>query len=442
MCLLTIDNALFCVYHRSSALYCLFGAAVNANDWSGEFMVPSSEVQQTSRQFRVPRVHLALAFIAFILIGCNDGALGVLIPSMRAFYHVDTVTLSWLFLASVLGYLSASFNTGLLMAKLGIRRFLLLGLGIFCLGAILYSLRPPYAFFLCAATIVGFGTGMTDAGLNAYVASLPNNGKLLNYLHAFYGIGALLGPLVASTLLAQGLGWHATYLAWLTLALLIWLGLLLAFKQRNQQNQQNAQGTERQGGNLLAATLRLRGVWLGAFFLLFYVGTEVSLGNWGYSFLTLARSGLPLFSAWVISGYWCGLTLGRLTLANLIPRLGIRRLITICLSGVVLGVVLAWILPGIWGTACGLCLVGFCLGPLFPTAIALMPQLVTPRLLPSAIGFLACLGSGGAALFPWLAGNLIQHIGYWSLLPFALLLTLLMWGAWLMLNRVPVVQSE
>jgi fucose permease len=405
-------------------------------------MVDSTKLQQTSRQARVPMMHLALAFIAFILIGSNDGALGVLIPSMRTFYHIDAVTFSWLFLASTIGYLSASFNNGLLMGKLGERRFLLLSLTIFCLGATLYGLRPPYAFFLCAGTIVGFGVGMIDAGLNAYIASLPNNGKLLNYLHAFYGVGALLGPLVASALLAQNLGWNATYLAWLALALLILLGLWLAFKRGEQSTRQTQQEKEYQGNNLLLTTMRLRGVWLAALFLLFYVGTEVGLGNWGYSFLTQARSGPPIFSAWVISGYWTGLTLGRLTLANLIPRLGMRRLITICLNGVALGIALAWVLPGVWGAACGFCLVGFCLGPLFPTAIALMPQLVSARLLPTSIGFLACLGSGGAALFPWLAGNLIEHFGYWCLLPFALLLTLLMWGVWLLLNRVPTVQHE
>lgn len=404
-------------------------------------MLQSSQAQQATRQLRIPRMHLVLAFAAFILIGCNDGALGVLIPSMRAFYHIDAVTISWLFLAATLGYLGASFNTGLLMAKLGERRFLLLGIVIFCLGATLYGLKPPYAFFLCAGTIVGFGAGMTDAGLNAYIAALPNGATQLNYLHAFYGIGALLGPLVASGLLAWGLGWQTTYLVWLAVALLILVSLWFAFKRREQTGQQIQQAAERQGSHLLRATLRLRGVWLAAFFLLFYVGTEVSLGSWGYSFLTLARSGPIVFSAWVISGYWCGLTLGRLTLANLIPRLGMRRLITLCLGGVVLGMLLAWVLPGVWGAACGLCLVGFCLGPLFPTAIALIPHLVAPRLVPTAIGFLASLGSGGAALLPWLAGNLIQHLGYWSLLPFTLLLTLLMWGMWLALNRVPVAQS-
>src|ERR1700726_4961911 len=141
-------------------------------------MATFPDVQKANHSSRATRVHLALAFVAFILIGCNDGTLGVLIPDIRAFYRIDAITFSWLFLASTIGYLSASFNNGLLMARLGERRFLLLSLMIFCLGALLYSLRPPYAFFLCSGTIVGFGVGMIDAGLNAYIASLPDNAKL------------------------------------------------------------------------------------------------------------------------------------------------------------------------------------------------------------------------------------------------------------------------
>ena len=52
------------------------------------------------------------------------------------------------------------------------------------------------------------------------------------------------------------------------------------------------------------------------------------------------------------------------------------------------------------------------------------------------------LGSGGAAVFPWLAGNLVGHLGYWFLLPFAFALTLLMWGLWFFLSRTPTVQPE
>ncbi|MEO7022315.1 MAG: MFS transporter [Ktedonobacteraceae bacterium] len=394
-------------------------------------MIQPASIQSSVRTSRVPRIHLVLTFLAFILIGANDGALGVLIPSMRAFYHIDTVTISWLFLTFSIGYLSASFNTGLLMAKLGERRFLLLGIALFILGAGLFSLQPPFALFLCAGTQLGFSVGIIDAGINAYVASLPNNATLLNYLHAFYGVGALLGPLGAAGLLALHFGWQATYLVWLCLALLIFLGFWLAFKHQLQP------ASSDHNGNVLFDTLRLRSVWLVALFLFFYAGVEVGLGNWNYSFLTVARSGPALLSAWIVSGYWLGLTLGRLTLANLAPRLGARRLMTLCLSGVMLGLLLAWFIPNLWGAALGLCLVGFCLGPLFPTAIALMSQLAPSRLLPSAIGFLASFGSAGVAFFPWLAGNFVQRLGFWTLLPFAFVVTVGMFGVWVVLNRLP-----
>lgn len=180
--------------------------------------------------------------------------------------------------------------------------------------------------------------------------------------------------------------------------------------------------------------LRLRVVWLGALFLLFYVGAEVSLGNWSFSFLTEERHGSLLFSGWMVSGYWFGLTLGRLALAHMAERLGNRSLIQLCMAGVVLGLSLIWFVPLQPVAAAGLLLTGFCLGPIFPTTIALMPGLVPARLVPSAIGFLASLSAVGGSFFPWLAGNLAERAGLWTLLPFVIALTGGMLALWLALQ--------
>jgi fucose permease len=213
------------------------------------------------------------------------------------------------------------------------------------------------------------------------------------------------------------------------------VGFLLVFRpQIETVKQLEAESGKRE--NLLFKSLHLRIVWLAAVFLLFYVGAEISMGSWGYSFLTIARSGSALFSAWVVSGYWCGLTLGRLTLANLTTRLGIWRLVGLCLFGTVFGLLLAWFLPGVGGAAIGFCLTGFFLGPLFPTTISLMSKALPVRLLATAIGFLASLGSGGGAIFPSLAGNLLQHIGFWFLPPFTLLLTICLLFVWLLLGKI------
>jgi fucose permease len=394
--------------------------------------------QQADRRLKLPssrppRRSVLIAFCAFLLIGAYDGSIGVLLPSMRAFYYVNNATIALLFLTSTAGYLLSSFNTGLLIEKIGMRRFLLLGVTIFMIGAAVVSLSPPFIIFLLTGLLIGFGEAVLDAGLNAYIAGLPSNTILLNNLHAFYGGGALSGPLIASGFLALHWAWNSVYLVWVAVSLCLLLGFGLTFKRSASSVGSVGERTENvneKQGNILIQVLRLRVVWLAAFFLLFYVGTETSLGSWSYSFLIEQRHGSILFSGWIISGYWMGLTLGRLTLARLMQRFGRKHLVQMCLAGVLAGMLLVWFAPGAWISAIGLCFTGFCLGPIFPTTIALMATLVPERLLPGAVGFLASLGSMGAALFPWLAGNLAQYVGLQTLPPYAIALTAIMVIFW------------
>ena len=398
-------------------------------------MTTTEEQKQTARP-PLLRMQLGLCFFAFILIGANDGAIGVLIPSMRSHYGVSNATIGLLFLFATVGYLVAAFNSGLLVEKLGNRLFLLLGVGAFLFAAMMIGLMPPFTVLLFMLLALGFGGGILDAGLNAFIAGLPRNTALLNYLHAFYGTGALLGPIIASGLLALGFGWNSVYIVWVGICIVLAIGVGFAFKNRKRADNEKTERTETKQ-NVLFTTLATRVVWLAALFLLFYVGTETSLGSWSYSFLTEERNGAPLLMGWAVSGYWLGLTLGRLTLARAALNLGEKRLIQLCIVGVVAGVLLIWLVPLNGVSAIGLCLTGYCLGPIFPTTIALMSRLVSARILPSAIGFLASLGSMGAALFPWLAGNFAQALGLWSLLPYVIILTLVMLCLWVFLQTRP-----
>lgn len=401
----------------------------------------TTDMEKQKQTARPPllRMQIGLCFFAFILVGANDGAFGVLIPSIHSHYDVSNATIGLLFLFASVGYLIAAFNSGLLVAKLGNRLFLLLGVGAFLCASVVISLMPPFTILLFMLLPLGFGGAILDAGLNAYIAGLPRNTALLNYLHAFYGTGALLGPIIASGLLAIGFGWNSVYIVWIGICLVLGCGVGFAFKGHKRAENEKTEKTEKTETkqNVLFTALAMRIVWLGALFLLFYVGTETSLGSWSYSFLTEERHGVPLLMGWAVSGYWLGLTLGRLTLARVALNLGEKRLIQLCIAGVVAGVLLIWLVPLNGVSAIGLCLTGYCLGPIFPTTIALMSRLVSARILPSAIGFLASLGSMGAALFPWLAGNLAQFIGLWALLPYVILLTLVMLCLWMLLQARP-----
>jgi fucose permease len=174
--------------------------------------------------------------------------------------------------------------------------------------------------------------------------------------------------------------------------------------------------------NLLKHTLRLPTVWFVAFFLLLCVGIEMSLGRWGYSFLVEARHGDPLLMGWVISGLGLGLMLSRFVFANIAQHMSGKILLQLCLIGVLLGIAWVWLSPQSSMAGLGFCLIGFSLGPIFPTTVSLLPRAVAQSLLPQAIGFIAGIANISSGLFPWAGGTVIQFFGFQSLLAYAFFL--------------------
>ncbi len=385
------------------------------------------------------RLPVGLAFFGFALVGLSGGATGVLLPSLSAFYHVGDATLGLLFLVSSLGYFLSALSSGLLTERLGLRWLIGIGAITMLLGQLGFGLQLPFSLLFLARLLIGFGAGIIETGFNIYILALPRHTTLLNYLHAFYGVGALIGPLFASTILALLWGWHTVYLllVLVTLPLLFGVGLLFDFP-RSLSTAQDKGATA--STNVLSATLRVPMVWLVCLFLLFYVGIEVSLGNWGYSFLLEARHQGTVQAGWIISGYWLGLTLGRFLLQSLAERVGIgtKQLMFLCIGGIAIGLLLIWVFPFAAFAAIGFCFIGLSVAPIYPLTIAIAPKLVPARLGSSTVGVLVSISIIGLAIFPWGAGILAQTYGIWTLLPYTLALTALILAMWGYLARQPL----
>jgi fucose permease len=106
------------------------------------------------------------------------------------------------------------------------------------------------------------------------------------------------------------------------------------------------------------------------------------------------------------------------------------RMMYACLAGIAVTTTLAWLSPGAPAFSGALILLGFFLGPVFPTTMATTPRITTPQLTPTAIGVLNAGSVIGGTGLPWLAGVIAQDTGTWTLLPFALALALLQFAVW------------
>lgn len=382
-----------------------------------------------------PRLQMGLAFFGFVLIGVSSGANGVLLPSLSSYYQVDKTIVGLIFITSSVGYFFSAFVGSLLLEKLGKRMFLALGTFIFLLGTLTFALEPPFIVILVTRFLLGFGIAMIEMGLNAFIVEFRST-PLMNSLHAFFGAGALVGPLIAAVLLTRW-AWNSVYIVLSLISLPLLFGFLTTFLPPSTtpvvaDGGAKAEIVVKPSENVLIAALKMPIVWLAALFLLFYVGVEVSLGNWSYTFLTEGQHLTNLFSGLIISGFWLGLTIGRFVLSALSERFGLSSvgLVYLCIVGVLVGSLLIWLVPGSVLTAVWFCLVGLFLGPIYPTTIALVPKIVSDRLIASAIGFLISLSTVGIGLLPWLAGTLAQLAGIWSLLPYVMSLSALMLVFW------------
>ena len=389
---------------------------------------------------------LALSYGAFILAGLSAGVGGVLLPAQIDDYGLDKATIGTQFFAFSAGFMLAGSTAGPLVHRFGIRVSLVAGGGAFVLAGLYTAVRPPFLAFLAAQLVAGYGTGILESVLNVYLAGLPRATTLLNRLHAFFGVGALLGPLLATGILTS-LPWTAVWLvlALVCLPLLVGFHLTLPAREAPPPTPAAQEHAGHPGGGLLAAASRQPAVLLGAVFLAVYVGLEISVGNWGFTFLVDEHGQGDLLAGYTVSGYWLGLALGRFLISPVATRFGMTAtgMTFVCLAGITVSATLAWMAPGAAVASVSFVLLGFWLGPVFPTTMAVAPRLTATRLVPTTIGLLNGVSVLGGAVFPWMAGAIAQGVGVWTLPPFALALALsqlVIW--WLVVGRMTPLPGD
>lgn len=377
------------------------------------------------------RLPVAAAYGAFVVIGVYAGVGGVLLPAQMSDYGVDRTKIGITFFAFSAGFMLAGSSTGALVQRLGTRLALAVGAAVFALSAFYTATRPPFIALVIVQAALGYGAGVLESVLNAYLSQLPQAARRVNRLHAFFGVGALLGPLLAAWML-RSWSWPTVYLVVGLLILPLLPCVLMVFPKPGVAVEEKAQR------GLLTATVRDRAVLLAALFLAVYDGLELSVGNWGFSFLVDGRGQSQLAAGYAISGYWLGLTVGRFVISPVASRirLGEIGMSFACLAGIVATTGLVGVAPV--PPSAGFALLGFFLGPLFPTTIAITPRLTQARLVPTAMGLINGASVVGASALPWLAGTITQAAGVTALVPFCLALAallVLIW--WRVAGRLP-----
>jgi fucose permease len=418
----------------------------DANSQDRNETLPSPSIASTEQleNWNSPRKNLyrfPAVLWAFAVMGMNDAAYGAVIPYLEEYYNLSYTVISLIFLSPFVGYTLAALVNNAVHMKFGQRGVAFVGPFCHLVAYVIICVHPPYPVLIIAYMIAGLGNGIEDSGWNAWVGAMANANELLGILHGLYGAGAVIAPLIATTMIAQaGLPWYYWYYVMVGAAALelgtsmaaFWTADAAAFRASHPRMSEAA------GSRLREAVARMpaaRTTWIAALFLLGYVGAEVALGGWIVVFMMDVRNGAAFASGMVATGFWLGITVGRVILGFVTPRIGEKLAIMIYLpisAGLQL---LFWLVPQFYVSAVAVSLQGFFLGPLFPAAVVVMTRLLPKHLHVSAIGFAAAFGGSGGAIFPFAVGALAQAKGVQVLQPIILALLVVIWLLWCGLPR-------
>ena len=382
-----------------------------------------------------------LSCLTYLGVALPGSTLGMLWPSMRLSIHEPVGALGIILVAGVAASVASSTITGRILSRVPVGSLLAAGAALVGTALAVEAAAPALWLIALGSAVFSTGFGTIDAALNANAAARfgPRD---INWMHASYGLGATLGPLLVTALLGSGSSWRLTLAALATVLAVI--ALILTAGRRGWAPPAGGRGERppRTPDEQVAAPLPRpprRRVAAGVVFTAVETGVESAAGIWGYVFLTSGR-GLPATVAGAaVSAYWAMMFAGRVLLGPVAERAGASRVLAAAVAGVPAGAVLMTVpAPGFVAIA-GMMLLGLAAAPVFPlltlttadrvgaagatavVSLQVAASAVGSVALPSGVG-LAIGASGARVLGPaLLAFGLAMCAVYWlALRPAAL----------------------
>ncbi len=352
---------------------------------------------------RRARLNKTIAYYsAFISLGLAAAYLGPTLPGLADNVHSTIQQISSLFVFSSFGYMLGSLLGGFVYDRWSGHPVLIVVLFTMIAAMFTIPLVPLLSLLGVVLFVQGLALGMLDVGINTLLVWVHRDemGPFMNGLHFFFGVGAVLSPLIIGQALA--ISKNITWPFWILGVIMLPAVVMLA-RQPSPTHMEKAEPA------LVRPAIPLLIILL-ALFDFCYVGAEVAYGGWIFTYAVKLNLAPETMAAFLTSGFWGAFTVGRLFSIPLATRFSARSILFVDLLVTLAGLALIQILPGsfvaLW---IGTVAVGLGMASIFPTVIRLAESTMTMT------GFVTSwlfVGSGlGGMLLPWLIGQYFERVG-------------------------------
>ncbi len=344
------------------------------------------------------------AYWGFIVLGIAGTLLGPALLPILSEFHMTPSQSGALFLASSFGYICAVLIGGPAGDRWSRGLLLRMGAFVLCAGLALAAVAPAWALVAASLCVVSIGGGVVDSGSNALmidIAPPEGHAREQSLLHAFFGFGALVGPLLIGGFLALHISWRAAYgVDSLAAAVLIFMFARAPMPgHRKREQKVGARSVLKLALTPLVLAL---GLMMGV-----YVGGELLLGDWSAAYLQDIHHFSSVAAATSVSLYWGGLAFGRLLSAFATRWFSGRVLLVLTCTFSLVACCALVFAPNAPVALAALVASGLGYAAIFPLVMAVAGE-VYPEVAGSIAGLLIAGASLFGAVIPWLGGVLVQ----------------------------------
>jgi MFS transporter, FHS family, Na+ dependent glucose transporter 1 len=341
-------------------------------------------------------------YSAFIVLGLAGAVTGPTLEGLSRHTRSTVEQISYLFVLRSLGYLIGSFTAGRLYDRVKGHPLMVSVICIMVLAMFLIPLVPLLWLLAGVVMILGIAEGLLDVGGNTLLVWVHREEMkpYMTGLHFFYGLGALVSPIIVGIVLANT---SDIYWAYWSLGLLMLLPAMWLARLRSPQPIVETE---------TAPTKPALPVLIGliALFGFLYVGAEGSYGGFVSKYTFDMGLQDVAGAAYLASAFWGAITAGRLLSIPLASRFKALAILLADLLLALIGMALVLAFPGslavLW---VGTLLVGLGMASVFPTMLILAEQYMT---ITGRITSWFFVGSSlGGMTLPWVIGQLYAPVG-------------------------------
>lgn len=366
---------------------------------------------------------LMMIYLSFISLGLPDSMLGSAWPAMNVSLNAPLWGAGLVQMLISFCTIISSLNSAKLIRRFGTGKLTAISVATTALALLGFSLAKNYAFLLLMAVPLGLGAGAVDAGLNNYVA-LHCEAKHMSWLHCFWGVGTIIGPMILSAVLRVGGSWATGYRA---VGLIQCAVSALLFATLGMWKCGNIQ-QEEYGAKALSVweVLSLPGAKAGMVTFLCYCAVESTLGLWGATYISQVRGVDEATAASFGAMFYIGITVGRAISGFMAMKLLPKQMVRVGQTLLALGCIFMMIPAGSTLSGIGLVVCGLGCAPIYPNIIQDTPVNYGTENSQAAIGVQMAFAYVGSTFLPSIFGALAGAGGYGLLPYFAISICVLM----------------